>query len=110
MKDIFPKWIIQGDTLIIGKVTFHKELVWDSPLRVRGGGLFHYDRDTSSFYLYGTSHDFKSATREDVVKCIEQGNVGDYLGDDSMGGYNFYFSTSDTLSEALKETKRIYKL
>lgn len=37
MDDVFPKFIVEGNELIIGKCTFHKQLATD-PAKVKGGG------------------------------------------------------------------------
>lgn len=76
---VFPKFIIEyddlvGNILIIAKCTFHKQLASDVKL-VRGGGWFHYDRDSNTFTLFGKSEDFGRAKLEDIQDCIMQGHV-----------------------------------
>lgn len=80
--DVFPKFIIEGDSLIIGKVTYHKELATDVS-NVRGGGVFDYDNDTHTFTLYGESSQFGGVSLEDIKECFAKGNV--YQGRDRLG-------------------------
>jgi hypothetical protein len=67
--NIFPKFIIEGDSLILSKVTYHKELVTDKE-KVKGGGWFRYDKENDTFIFYGTSEDFGQASIEDIKKCV----------------------------------------
>jgi len=76
---VFPKFIIEtndqeGDCLIVAKCTFHKQLVTDVK-KVKGGGWWTLDRETSTFTLYGESHDFKKATIEDIASCVQRKKV-----------------------------------
>lgn len=80
--DVFPKFIIEGDDLILGKVTYHKELANDIS-QVRGGGMFEYDASTNTFTLFGESSQFGRADLDDVKRCVENGKV--YFGPDAMG-------------------------
>lgn len=80
--DVFPKFIIEGDDLVLGKVTYHKELANDVS-QVRGGGMFEYDPDTNTFTLFGESSQFGPADLDDVRRCVENGKV--YFGPDAMG-------------------------
>lgn len=73
---------------------------------VEVAGHAHYDRNTSSFYLY---NNFRGKQKK-IIKAIEKGNVGVLENDSKYAKYNFYVSDSDVLSEALKETKRVIKL
>ena len=72
--DKFPKFIIENDTLIFMKVTYHKEIAED-PKNVKGGGWFRYFPETNTFVFHGESHDFGKAKFEDVKKCVETGKV-----------------------------------
>lgn len=67
--DIFPKFIIEDGSLILGKVTYHKDLVTDKE-KVKGGGFFHFDKETATFCFYGRSNDYGKASMEDIKKCI----------------------------------------
>jgi hypothetical protein len=74
MHDVFPKFIVEGNNLIIAKCTYHKDLVTDKE-QVKGGGWWKFDTETKTFTLSGESFDFGSADVEDIRKCIEAGNV-----------------------------------
>ncbi len=72
--DVFPKFIVEGDALIIAKCTYHSEIVENKEL-VKGGGWHRLDSETKTFTLYGDSHDFGKARLEDIKDCVEKGNV-----------------------------------
>ncbi len=77
--DVFPKFIIEtdnelGDCLIIAKCTYHKQLATFEE-KVKGGGWWILDRENSVFTLHGNSHDFGTATIEDLKNCIQNKNV-----------------------------------
>ena len=50
--DLFPKFIIQGENLILSKVTFHKDLVLNGNGDIKGGGFFKLDFQSNTFILY----------------------------------------------------------
>ena len=74
--DLFPKYIVEDDCLIIGKVSYHKELATDKT-KVKGGGWFRWDNEGSKriLILYGSSNDFGKASLNDVKICVEAGKV-----------------------------------
>ena len=74
MADLHPKFIIEDDSLILSKVTFHRNLVTDKN-KVRGGGWFIYNDTHKVFIFHGKSMEFGAADMEDIKKCIESGNV-----------------------------------
>lgn len=94
--DVFPKFIIEGDSLIIGKVTYHKQLVTE-PEKVKGGGWFRYLQQTDTFVFYGSSHDLGSAKFDDIKKCVESGKVFDRHRDDRLIKHNFAYDTQTEL-------------
>lgn len=71
---VFPKFIVEDDKLIIGKVSYHKDLVSDKE-KVKGGGWWSLNKDTNTFTLKGDSHDYGRASIEDIKNCIDKGNV-----------------------------------
>lgn len=94
--DVYPKFIIENDNLIIGKCTFHKQLANDIA-NVKGGGWFRYDGN-KTFILGGESHDFGYAKLEDIKKCIELGNVyGNSRMTRKMDNYKFVYDTETEL-------------
>jgi hypothetical protein len=77
--DVHPKFIIEtdeklGKILILANCTFHKELASDISC-IKGGGWWSLDREKNIFTLYGHSHDFGSATMEDIAECVQQKKV-----------------------------------
>lgn len=72
--DVFPKFIIEGDALIIQKATYHKDIATDRT-KVKGGGWFRYSEKTNTFTFYDQSEDFGPARLEDIKKCVEEGKV-----------------------------------
>lgn len=72
--DTFPKFIVEGDCLILSNCTYHKELITDLA-QVRGGGLFRFDKDDNAFILSDKSFDFGRPTIEDLKACISAGKV-----------------------------------
>lgn len=71
---VFPKFIIEGDNLIISKVQYHHQIAIDKS-KVKGGGWFRYLKQTNMFVFYGDSHDLGQAKFEDIKKCVENGNI-----------------------------------
>lgn len=74
MHEKFPKFVIEGDNLVLMKVTFHHEIVTDKT-KVKGGGWFKYMQETNMFLFYGDSNDFGQAKFEDIKQCVESRNV-----------------------------------
>ena len=72
--DVFPKFIIEDDKIIIGKVNMHQQLVTDKT-KVRGGGWFKFISDTNTFQFYGDSNDFGKATLEDIKSCVDNNQI-----------------------------------
>lgn len=69
-----PKFIIEGDNLILMKVSFHHEIVTDKA-NVKGGGWYKYIKETNMFVFYGDSHDFGQAKFEDIENCIKNEKI-----------------------------------
>lgn len=93
MTDVFPKFIVEGNELIIGKCTYHKQLATDS-MRVKGGGWWKWEQEKKEFLLYGESEDFGKASIEDIKDCIKSGNVFlSYSGGRNVSDHSFYLKT-----------------
>jgi hypothetical protein len=92
--ELCPKFIIEGDRLVMSKVIYHKELVTDET-KVKGGGWFKFDQATNTFIFSGSSFDFGQARIEDIKQCVESGNVFSYkFSDDSLtGDHKFAYDT-----------------
>lgn len=54
------KFIIYDNTIILGRVNLHKQLLPENYNQnlVQGGGLFILNKENKTVTLYGTSHDF----------------------------------------------------
>lgn len=88
--DVFPKFIIEGNNLIIAKCTYHKDLVTDKE-QVKGGGMWNLNDHTIT--LYGSSSDFGAASVENIKRCIDAGNVwsDQYEINNICDDYNFVY-------------------
>lgn len=75
MSDVFPKFIITDGKLVLSKCTFHKELILDESEVIKGGGWFIYNSEANSFTFHGTSHEFGSASLEDIQQAVNDDNV-----------------------------------
>ena len=73
---LFPKFIIEGDSLILSKVSKHKHknLVTDVE-KVKGGGIFNFDSETNTFTFSGSSYEFGKATFENISECVKNKKV-----------------------------------
>jgi hypothetical protein len=104
--DVFCKFIIEGDALIIGKVTHHHQLV-NNKEDVKGGGWYRYAKEDRHLILYGDSFDFGKAKFEDIKSCVEGRRV--YITKaqiHSMGNYRFSYDTGTEIIE-LTQNKKI---
>ena len=91
--DVFPKFIIEGNSLVIGKCTYHKQLA-SNIKDVKGGGWWKWKREEKEFHFYGESDDFGPASANDIKACIEAGNVFlSYHGGRVIEGHSFYLKT-----------------
>lgn len=93
MRDVFPKFIVEGNNLVIGKCTYHKQLATDIA-KVKGGGWWQWRQGEKEFILHGTSDDFGTATADDIIACIQAGNVFlSYMGGRLVEDHTFYLKT-----------------
>lgn len=91
--DVFPKFIVEGNNLIIAKCTYHEDLVKDASKKIRGG-FWKWDREKKEFMLFGESHDYGQASAEDIKACIEAGNVFlSYAGGRNVSDHSSYLNT-----------------
>lgn len=98
MKDLFPKFIIEDGNLILGKCSFHKDLVTDKE-KVQGGGWFRFKDD--SFIFHGDSHEFGRAKLEDIQKAVEEDKVftNSYLTHSIAKKHKFLYDTQSEIIE-----------
>ena len=61
-----PKFIVQNGELKMGRVVAHEELAGDNIDDVKGGGLWDYDPESDTLYLYAKSFQFGTVTPEDL--------------------------------------------
>jgi hypothetical protein len=74
--DILNKFIIEGERIILGKVTHHSELMQtDDKENVIGGGFCLYDSGTNTFILFGSSSEFGKAKIQDIKPVIFSNKV-----------------------------------
>jgi outer membrane receptor for Fe3+-dicitrate len=92
--DLYSKFIIEDDSLILSKVSYHRNLVTDRS-KVRGGGWFIYNDTDKVFLFHGTSEEFGTASMEDIKKCVESGNIYTNTGKthDISKNFKFQYST-----------------
>jgi hypothetical protein len=86
-----PKWIIQDKQLRMGRVVNHFELAVNEGGDVKGGGLWYYDKETNSLYLYAKSYDFGQVSEDDFEDIWVR---------PSLEKSTIYFSTEMSLSDA----------
>jgi hypothetical protein len=97
MPDVFPKFIVEGNELIIARCTFHKQLVSNND-KVKGGGLWDWDREKKEFLLYGESVDFGACGPEDIKACIVAGKAYlSYAGGRNVSDHTFYLNTGSEI-------------
>lgn len=103
MNDVFPKFIVEGDCLVIAKCTFHKQLV-NIKENVKGGGWWRMNEETKTIIFNGQSEDFGKASIEDIKACIEKKNVftNKYNTHSIADDFNFSYDTGSEIIE-LKE-------
>lgn len=94
MADVFPKFVIEGDCLVIAKCTYHHQIV-NNKENVKGGGWWRLDKHTNTFILNGESHDFGMATIENIRDCIDNKNVftNKYYTHSISDEHNFSYDT-----------------
>jgi hypothetical protein len=87
----YQKFIIQGDKIILGKVTHHSELTQDEK-KVNSGGCFTYNDISKSFLFFGDSHHFGKAKIQDIKQIVFENkvflNTGELLDNEK---YNFHY-------------------
>ena len=74
---VYNKFIIEtdekiGDYLVIGRVTYHKQLAFDTK-KVKSGGWWREKDGRITFY--GDSQDFGRATQEQVTDAVMNNKV-----------------------------------
>ena len=69
--DILNKFILEGERIILGKVTHHSELMQtDNKQNVIGGGFCLYDYERKTFIFFGGSSEFGKAKIQDIKPIV----------------------------------------
>lgn len=90
---MYKKFIISNGTLRKGLVDFHRQLLSTNTKNdVLGGGWFHYDKTTENIYFYGSSDEFGSVTKEQLIEALEN-----TLLSRREEAFKYYFSTDSKL-------------
>lgn len=98
-----PKFIIENDNLILGKVEYHRHLATNTK-DVKGGGWYEFDHERKMFIFHGESFDFGAAKIEDIKRCIELKNVFDTnVSRNIFYNNNFAYRASDGEFTILKQ-------
>jgi len=95
------KFIIINNKFLSGVVEFHKDLIPEGlkNWHIAGGGRYYVDRKNNKFYIYGTSHDFKSAKKEDIINALKKTTLSR-----GLIGYSFYISGKQWFEDAISES------
>lgn len=103
--ELYPKYIVEDDTLVFSKARYHKELAIDKT-KVKGGGWFKYISKTKTFEFSLDSHDFGRASLEEVQACFKAKQVfGSELRiDDISEKFNFIYISEDGTKIQLNES------
>ena len=101
------KFLVVGDSLRMSwNVEYHKELVPDNNTeQIKGGGIFHEDKFRNRLYLYGSSFDFNTAKKEDILNACKN-----FLFPIDLEGWEVYISHEESLSKALLQEVPDYKI
>ena len=103
MENNLPKFIIEDNQLILGKVPFHKILGTNLD-KIIGGGWFKFDKENKQLILYGDSHDFGRASKEVIFKAYKENGLGRtqrYVDKFDMKVY-YSYELGDELEEIIK--------
>jgi hypothetical protein len=104
--DKFPKFIIEGDNLVLMKATYHRDIATDKT-KIKGGGWYRYLQHTDMFVFYGESDDFGAAKLEDIKRCVEDGKVfsDNRLYRNISASHNFGYDTGTQIITLPESTK-----
>jgi len=107
------KWIINDNTLIVGDVQYHRDLLPNHKGTI-GGGLWHYDKETNTLVLYGQSHDFGRVSKTSLINAKKDCLIRHGLPPDRItyaNEVNIVFSESETIIDlTIGECETIQKV
>lgn len=92
------KFIIQGNTLKLGHVDFHRELANLQGEPIKGGGWFHIDMDRKNIYFYNESIDFGKVDLTDLQMVRSHG-----LYQPSLEELVWHYSDTNVLEEVFDD-------
>jgi len=89
------KFIVNKNEIINGNMDYHCELANDHST-TEGGGLFHVDEKNNKVYFYSKSFEFGPVKYERMVELVKNESYSM-----QFGGFEFYFSNSESLGDVL---------
>ena len=95
-----PKFLIVNGEIRMANVEFHYELLPKSYIKISGGGRYYVDEADKRIILYGSSNDYKSASRADILNALPISLISPFY-----EGYKFYISSAEWQSDAMKDCK-----
>jgi len=84
----YPKFIIEGTSLVIGKAELHVDMS-NVKEDVVSGGWYNIDTEKKELHLFGKSYDFGRFTPEQVLECT---TVGTRHNTDNLSDYKILYS------------------
>lgn len=100
-EDLKSKFIVVNNCIILGRVVFHKQILQlteHSESKPDGGGEYILDSDKRVINLFGSSHDFGTATREQILYAVSLGNVGTRNRPQYFKNYKIIFNSKPVIA------------
>jgi len=72
--NIVPKYIIQNNRVVIGKVAYHKDLI-TGKIGVQGGGMFIINHKEATLLLYGDSYKLGPPDMDALKKAVKNWKI-----------------------------------
>lgn len=98
------KFVISNGEIFFATVSYHSEILKDNTKTI-GGGWWHWDEEKKIIYLYGTSSDFGSVTKEQIAEAWKNSLISPF-----WEGCTFIYSDRLKLDDVLSQTDRQEKL
>ncbi len=104
-----PKYIVIDGELIFGNVEYHSELIQNSHrekgIKPSGGGRFYWNQGEVTLIIYGSSHDFKSVTKDQFIAAWKDSLISPY-----WENVTVLFSAQERISNAKEDNEDITAL
>lgn len=76
---LHDKFIIEnikdtGICIILGRCKYHRDLAGNES-KIRGGGLWSYDKEKEILKLFGESYDFGSCDTKEIEFCVNNDKI-----------------------------------